>query len=94
MAVQFRAAGHCHTAVVVNSESTKAADCFAEDFVRVKTPQFLDQAVLQGAAGQGDPVCGLARLGQFGDGVSGPEQPNVTRRPAGSYWVNRWHPRP
>ncbi len=44
---------------------------FAEDFVGVEAAEFFGEAVFEAAAGQGDALCGLAGLGQFGDGEPG-----------------------
>jgi hypothetical protein len=61
--------------------SAVSREDFAEDFVGVEAAEFFGEAVLEAAAGQGDPLRGLAGLGQFRDGQAGTEELDVAAGP-------------
>jgi hypothetical protein len=42
----------------VHPESTETANCFTEDLVGVEAAEFFGETLLEGAAGQGDPLVG------------------------------------
>lgn len=61
----FSSEHHTSRNFLVHRESTKTTNRFTEYLVRVETAEFFGEAVFERAAGQGYPLCGLSRLGQF-----------------------------
>ena len=51
--------------------------CQAEDFVGVEAAEFFGEAVAEAGSWEGDALGQFAWLGEFGDGVSGAEEPDL-----------------
>ena len=67
-------------AYLMHLGNSQTANRFTEDFIGVEAAQFFCEAVAEAAPREGGPLRGLSGLGELGDGVSRPEQPDDAGR--------------